>query len=183
MTSTSLTYKNKKFKNSNSSFDLKNDEEERSESKNSTKILVKNDKNKLGLTPTVISEKTVLSKFKKNSSKIIKELNEDSDSISISESSDSENINNENEIMSEPKKNEKSFTNKKEKMEKMENSSSISEDNPEILKEVEKIMNNNNLIQNDAEKNHEKTNSSFKDDKSTKMEIDRITNMQSYSET
>ena len=31
--------------------------------------------------------------------------------------------------------------------------------------------------------NHEKTNSSFKDDKSTKMEIDKITNMQSYSET
>ena len=41
---------------------------------------------------------------------------------------------------------------------------------------------NNNQIQNDNEK-HEKTNSSFKDDKSTKMEIDKNTYMQSYSET
>ena len=42
---------------------------------------------------------------------------------------------------------------------------------------------NMNHIQNENEKNHEKTNSSFKDDKSTKMEIDKNTNMQSYSET
>ena len=60
-------------------------------------------------------------------------------------------------------------------------------------KVVEKIMNNNtttnnnnnnnNQNQNEFEKNHEKTNSSFKDDKSTKMELDKYTNMQSYSET
>ena len=51
-----------------------------------------------------------------------------------------------------------------------------------MYKEVEKIM-NINQIQNEIEKNHEKTNSSIKDDKSTKLDIDKVTNMQSYSET
>ena len=135
-------------------------------------------KSKSGYGLDVYPEKTVLSKFTQKSSKVIKELNEDS--VSISESSDEENEINENEIINENKKKEEKSA--VENQEKYENSSSLSNDNPELLKEVDKIMNNNH-IQKDYEKNHEKTNSSFKDDKSTKMEIDRITNMQSYSES
>ena len=82
------------------------------------------------------------------------------------------------------KKDEKANNNSsKENQNKDDESSSISEDNPDIYKEVERIMNNNQMPNETDKNNHEKTNSSFKDDKSTKMEIDKNTNMQSYSET
>ena len=95
--------------------------------------------------------------IKKLSSKN-KEINEDY--ISISDS-----LSNENEIINN--KTKENISNKNEKDDK--DSETISEDNPELLKEVEKIMNINKI-----DKNFEKTNSSFKDDKSTKLEISKI---------
>ena len=191
---TTIYPKNKKI--NNNSF-----EEDKSNKKGSTNIETRSSK-ALKITKTrseIIhskmeeKENNSLYKYKNQSSNIIKETNEDNISISAS----SEEIDdNENDLLNEFKKNSKllnttnnnSINNnnkEKEKSKEIENSSSLSEDNPEIDKEVEKIMNMNiNMIQNDYEKYHERTNSSFKDDKSTKMEIDKnITNMQSYSET
>ena len=191
---TTIYPKNKKI--NNNSF-----EEDKSNKKGSTNIETRSSK-ALKITKTrseIIhskmeeKENNSLYKYKNQSSNIIKETNEDNISISAS----SEEIDdNENDLLNEFKKNSKllnttnnnSINNnnkEKEKSKEIENSSSLSEDNPELDKEVEKIMNMNiNMIQNDYEKYHEKTNSSFKDDKSTKMEIDKnITNMQSYSET
>ena len=160
--------KPRKSKN-NKSFDLRNDEENNNciniaEPKQSNKLV---DNNDIGI-----------KKYKSNNEEIIKEINEDN--ISISESSDNENMN----IIEIHKKDEKENNNSnKENKNKDDESSSISEDNPDIYKEVERIMNNVQIPNETDKNNHEKTNSSFKDDKSTKMEIDKITNMQSYSET
>ena len=172
MSNTSI--KPRKSKN-NKSFDLKNDEENNNniniaDTKQSSKILKVNefaDINEIGI-----------NKYKANNEEIIKETNEDN--ISISESSENENMN----IIEIHKKDEKANNNSsKENQNKDDESSSISEDNPDIYKEVERIMNNNQIPNENDKNNHEKTNSSFKDDKSTKMEIDKNTNMQSYSET
>ena len=176
---TSNNHKTKKAKN-NKSFDLRNEEDEKHggsggsnhgstiDNKNSSKLL-KLEKHYTDY--DIIDENKIKNKYKKESN-TIKEINEDN--ISISESSSEENAT-PNEDKSEKKN--------KENLKNQENSSSISEDSPNMYKEVEKIMNNNNPIQNEFEKNHEKTYSSFKDDKSTKMENDRNTNMLSYSET
>jgi hypothetical protein len=167
MSNTSI--KPRKSKN-NRSFDLKNDEENIADPKQSNKIFKANelaDNNDMGI-----------KKYKSNNEEVIKELNEDN--ISLSESSENENMN----IIEIHKKDEKENNNSnKENKNKDDESSSISEDNPDIYKEVERIMNNNQMPNETDKNNHEKTNSSFKDDKSTKMEIDKITNMQSYSET
>ena len=95
-------------------------------------------------------------------SRIINETKEDYKSISDS-------LNNENEIINNNTKEsiEKMSHIKKEKVDN--DSETISEDNPELFKEVDKIMNYNKI-----DKNIEKTNSSFKDDKSTKLELDKI---------
>jgi hypothetical protein len=167
MSNTSI--KPRKSKN-NKSFDLKNDEENIPDPKQYNKICKSNeivDNNDMGK-----------KKYESKNDEIIKELNEDN--ISLSESSENENMN----IIEIHKKDEKENNNSnKENKNKDDESSSISEDNPDIYKEVERIMNNNQMPNETDKNNHEKTNSSFKDDKSTKMEIDKITNMQSYSET
>ena len=187
-TPTPIHYKTKKAKN-NKSFDLKNEEDEKhggSGGSNHGSIIEHKSTSKIFKLEKhyndydMIDENKIIKKYKKESN-TIKEINEDN--ISISESSSEDNAS-PNEDKSE-KKNEKNEKNKKNKENSnvQENSSSISEDSPNMYKEVEKIMNNNNPIQNEFEKNHEKTYSSFKDDKSTKLENDRNTNMLSYSET
>ena len=106
----------------------------------------------------------MIKKYSKKNNKTIKEEDEiNVENISISDSISDES-DNENDILKEfVKKNSLSFTENKKNV---ENSSSISEDNPELYKVANKILNN------------EKNNSSFKDDKSTKVEFDKIT----YSE-
>ena len=99
-------------------------------------------------------------KYKQNSQNILEDINEDNISISDSFSNENQKIN---------LKEKKEKINKKEEDE----SETISENNPEYFKEIERIM-NINIIQSDIEKYNEKTNSSFKDDKSTKMDIDKI---------
>ena len=208
MNSGLITSKNKLFQ-SNKSFEFKNDVEEGTINhattidprKSSKKLRLDKNKNESDINSA--EDKFIFKKYTKTSSKVIKEITEDNISISESSSEDKDNEkekenekDNENEILSSQKGSRPSLVVIKEKLELGGNSSSISEDNPELYKEVDKIMNNNNNnisnnnnnnnnhIQNDNnEKNHEKTNSSFKDDKSTKMEIDKNTYMQSYSET
>lgn len=176
MSSTHILSK-KKPKNNNS-FDFKNDDDDKLGSNiepKSSKAL-KLEKCRSDLIKDNLEENSIYQKYKKNSSKVIKELNEDN--ISISESS--EDKDEDNQFLSEikvSKKSQKSINNNKVSFNLGENSSSISDDNPETYKEIDKIL-NNNQTQNDNDKIHEKAISSFNNDKSTKMEIDK----KSYSE-
>ena len=133
----------------------------KSENNNSFDINCKNQENNYEkIEPKSSNDLIIIKKYKDNFKDLdnIKEIkkfnpkNDNEDNISISESLEEENENKENN-----------------------ESETISEDNPELYKEVEKIMNINKIqIQNEFDKNNEKTNSSFKDDKSTKIDIDKI---------
>ena len=116
---------------------------------------------------------STLTKYKNNTTKTINEINEDN--ISISENS---SISNEDVLNEAKNKKEKITQNILKEKNRTSNSSSFSEDNKKILKE---IKDKENL--NDVDKNHEKTVSSLKDDKSTKMDLEKNTNIPSNSET
>ena len=158
---TELSVNSNKLKNNNS-LEIHHKEKdtnyEKAEPKSSTK-LVKIDKYKDNFSD--IDEEKSTKKF---SSKIINEINDDYISISGSSNNENEIINNNLKESMEKIKIQK---NKKETVDN--DSETISEDNPELFKEVDKIMNMNKI-----DKNVEKTNSSIKDDKSTKLEIDKI---------
>ena len=104
-----------------------------------------------------------------NERKEIDEINEIiEDNISISESnSNDKSIMNLNKI--------KTINSIKESSYNSIDSSSLSDDNQG---KIDNRINTNQIFNKDNEKMIEKTNSSFKDDKSTKVELDKIT----YSE-
>ena len=158
-----------KHKQNNNSFDQDNKLKDKYYDKLETKSsnsLIKFDKYKVSL-----DDIEKINARKKYSSKDAQIFNEDNDSVTISESFNDEKeiINHDIKANLKKEKKEKIVKKVKEQID----SETISEDNPELFKEVDKIMNMNKL-QNDFDKINEKTNSSFKDDKSTKMDIDKI---------
>ena len=160
-----------KHKQNNNSFDhdnkLKDKYYDKIENKSSNS-LIKFDKYKVSLED--IEKNKARKKFSVKNDQI---FNDEDESITISESFNDEKEIINNELKENVKKEKKEKIVKKDKDKDEVDSETISEDNPELFKEVDKIMNMNKL-QNDFDKINEKTNSSFKDDKSTKMDIDKI---------